>query len=235
MTKYNCIIVDDNEQARLKVLSCAKHYPMLNIIGHYANPESALKIVEKEKIDILFLDIEMPKLSGLELREQLMQIPVCVFITAYPEHAVESFQLETLDYLVKPLQPERFAQTVKRIEEFMEVKHKASLFEANYGEDTFFLKNGHEKIKIKTYDVLYIEALKDYTLLVTESKRHCILSGIGNLLKENHFENFVRIHRSYAIQKQFVASVATNSVVLKNNVSLPIGNSFRENLENILK
>jgi two-component system, LytTR family, response regulator len=230
MKQYNCVIVDDNEQARLKVLSCAKYYPSLNIIGHYASAETALRVSEKEQIDIMFLDIEMEGMSGLELRKKLMEIPVCVYISAYPEHALESFQLETLDFLVKPLQPERFAQTMKRIEEFMEIKHKASLFEANFGEDTFFLKNGTEKIKIKTYEVLYMEALKDYTLLVTENKRHCILSGIGNLLKETHFDNFIRIHRSYAVQKQLIVSVGSGNVVLKNDVSLPVGNSFRENL-----
>lgn len=228
--KFNCIIVDDDEVARLKVVSIARKYPAFNIIGHFSSPLAAFSVSEKEKIDVLFLDIDMPSLSGLELRKKLMDIPVCVFITSHPEHAVESFELETLDYIVKPLRPERFEQTVARIEEFMEVKHKADLFEASFGDDFIYIKDGYEKVKVKLYDILYIEALKDYCILVTEHKRYCVFSGIGNLLKEEHFNTFVRIHRSYAVQKQFVEKMGSTELVLLNKIKLPIGNAFKSNL-----
>jgi len=165
----------------------------------------------------------------LELRKKLMDIPVCVFITSHPEHAAESFELETLDFIVKPLREERFAQTVARIEEFMEVKHKADLYEASFGDDFIYIKDGYEKVKVKLHDILYVEALKDYCILVTAHKRYCVFSGIGNLLKEDHFKTFVRVHRSYAVQKQFVEKVGTQTLTLINEISLPIGNSFKEN------
>ena len=229
MKKFNCIIVDDDEVARLKVVSIARKFPVFNIIGHYSSPVAAFSVSEKEPIDVLFLDIDMPALSGLELRKKLMDIPVCVFITSHPEHAAESFELETLDFIVKPLREERFAQTVARIEEFMEVKHKADLYEASFGDDFIYIKDGYEKIKVKLHDIWYVEALKDYCILVTAHKRYCVFSGIGNLLKEDHFKSFVRIHRSYAVQKQFVEKVGTQTVTLINEISLPIGNSFKEN------
>lgn len=228
--KYTCIIIDDDEIDRLTVLSFAKKFAVLDILGVFESAEDALPFIEKEKVDILFLDIDMPGLNGIEFRKQTLEIPICIFITAHPEHAVESFQIETLDFIVKPLKLERFAQTVSRIEEFMEVRLKASLFEASIGGDTIYIKEGHEQTKVKLHEILYLEALKDYTLIITDKKRHCVLSSIGNLLKEDHFQSFIRIHRSYAVQKQFIQKMNSTEIILNNNVSIPVGRSYKENL-----
>ena len=230
MMKYPCIIVDDDEIDRLTVLSFAKKFPILDILGVFESAEDALPFIQKQKVDILFLDIDMPGLSGIDFRKNALEIPVCIFITAHPEHAVESFQIETLDFIVKPLKLDRFTQTINRIEEFMEIKLKASLFEASIGGDTIYIKEGHEQTKVKLHEVLYLEALKDYTLIVTERKRHCVLSSIGNLLKEPHFQSFVRIHRSFAVQKQYIEKKQVNDVLLNNGAIIPVGRSYKENL-----
>jgi len=230
MKKYSCIIVDDDEIDRLTAVSYAKKFPVLEILGVFESAEEAVPFLEKEKIDILFLDIDMPGLNGIDFRKKALEVPVCIFITAHPEHAVESFQIETLDFIVKPLKLERFTQTINRIEEFMEIKIKASLFEASIGGDTIYIKEGHEQTKVKLHEILYLEALKDYTLVITEKKRHCVLSSIGNLLKEEHFQSFVRIHRSYAVQKQYIQKINSNEIILNNNVIIPIGRSYKENL-----
>ena len=228
--KYTCIIIDDDEIDRLTVVSFAKKFPVLDILGVFESAEEALSIIEKEKIDVLFLDIDMPGLSGIAFRKKALEIPVCIFITAHPEHAVESFEIETLDFIVKPLKLDRFAQTVSRIEEFMEIKLKALLFEASIGGDTIYIKEGHEQTKVKLHEILYLEALKDYTLIITDKKRHCVLSSIGNLLKENHFQSFIRIHRSFAVQKQFIQKINSSEILLHNNVTIPVGRSYKENL-----
>ena len=228
--KYSCVIIDDDEIDRLTALSFAKKFAVLDILGVFESAEDALPFIEKEKVDILFLDIDMPGLNGIEFRKQTLEIPICIFITAHPEHAVESFQIETLDFIVKPLKLDRFAQTVSRIEEFMEVRLKASLFEASIGGDTIYIKEGHEQTKVKLHEILYLEALKDYTLIITDKKRHCVLSSIGNLLKEDHFQSFIRIHRSYAVQKQFIQKINSTEIILNNNISIPIGRSYKENL-----
>ncbi|MBF4492140.1 response regulator transcription factor [Flavobacterium sp. MR2016-29] len=228
--KYTCIIIDDDEIDRLTVVSFAKKFPILDIIGVFESAEEALPFIEKEKVDILFLDIDMPGLNGIEFRKQALEIPVCIFITAHPEHAVESFEIETLDFIVKPLKLDRFAQTVSRIEEFMEIKLKALLFEASIGGDTIYIKEGHEQTKVKLHDILYLEALKDYTLIITNKKRHCVLSSIGNLLKEDHFQSFIRIHRSFAVQKQFIQKINSSEIILNNNIAIPVGRSYKENL-----
>ncbi|WP_029271673.1 LytTR family DNA-binding domain-containing protein [Flavobacterium sp. KJJ] len=228
--KYTCIIIDDDEIDRLTVVSFAKKFPILDILGVFESAEEALPFIEKEKVDILFLDIDMPGLNGIEFRKQALEIPVCIFITAHPEHAVESFEIETLDFIVKPLKLDRFAQTVSRIEEFMEIKLKALLFEASIGGDTIYIKEGHEQTKVKLHDILYLEALKDYTLIITNKKRHCVLSSIGNLLKEDHFQSFIRIHRSFAVQKQFIQKINSSEIILNNNIAIPVGRSYKENL-----
>lgn len=234
MAKFNCIIIDDDEIDRLTVLSYAKKFPNLNILGTFESAEEAFLIIEKEKIDVLFLDIDMSGLSGLDFRKKTLDIPVCIFITAHPEHAVESFELDTLDFIVKPIKLDRFSQTMSRIEEFMEIKLKAQLFEASIGGDTIYIKEGHEQTKVKLHDILYLEALKDYTLIVTNRKRHCVLSSIGTLLKENHFQSFIRIHRSFAVQKQFIQKINSQEIELKNNVLIPIGRSYKDNINILL-
>ena len=224
---YNCIIVDDNEVDRLTTYSFAKRQPQLRVLGVVESAAEALELMEKEMPDILFLDIDMPDINGLELRKRTMEVPVCIYISSHPEHAIESFELDTLDFLVKPVKFARFEDAVMRIENFMEMRHKASLFEASVGGDAIYIKEGRDQVKVKLHDILYLEALKDYTLVVTAQKRHCVLSNLGALLKETHFCSFVRIHRSYAVQKQFIQKINATEVLLNNNMLLPLGRSFK--------
>jgi len=231
MKTYNCIIIDDDEIDRLTVVSFAKKFPQFNIVGVYENGADALPVLAKESVDILFLDIDMPGLNGLELRKVAKKVPVCIYITSHSEYAVESFQLDTLDFIVKPLKLNRFTETVTRIGEYLELKHKAELFEATIGGDVIYIKEGHEQTRIKLHDIIYLEALKDYTKIVTSTKKHCVLTNIGNLLKESHFQCFVRVHRSYAIRKNYIEKKLTNEVVLINGIQIPIGRSYKENLD----
>lgn len=231
---FNCIIVDDEELDRLTVTSFVKRFPIFTIVGVFASAEQALPMLERNDIDVMFMDIDMPGLNGLEFRKMADTVPVCIFITAHPEHAVESFNLETLDFIVKPLKFDRFTQTVARIEDYMEIRHKAALFESSIGGDSIYIKEGHDQTKVKLHDILYLEALKDYTKIVTPQKRHCVLSSLGTLLKETHFTSFLRVHRSYAVQKQFIDKIMPGELLLNTGVTIPIGRSYKENLNLIL-
>lgn len=228
---YNCVIVDDNEVDRLTTYSFAKRHSDLHVLGVAASAKEAMEFMESEPVDILFLDIDMPGMDGLELRKKFLEVPVCIYISSHPEHAVESFELDTLDFLVKPVKYTRFEDAIARIENFMEMRHKASLFEASLGGDAIYIKEGHNQVKVKLHDILYLEALKDYTLIVTSQKKHCVLSNLGTLLKEHNFGSFIRIHRSYAVQKQFIQKINTTEVLLNNNMLLPLGRSFKALLD----
>ena len=129
----------------------------------------------------------------------------------------------------KPIKMDRFTQTMSKIEDYMELKLKAQLFESSIGGDVIYIKEGHNETKVKLHDILYLEALKDYTKIVTSTKKHCVLTSIGNLLKENHFQSFVRIHRSFAVQKQFIEKKMSNELLLNNGMLIPIGRSYKEN------
>ncbi len=230
MITYKCIIVDDDEIDRLTVLSFSKKFPILEVVGVFENAIDALKILETKKIDILFLDIDMPGLNGIDFRKKAKEIPVCIYITSHPEFAVESFQLDTLDYIIKPVKLERFTQTIHRISDYMDIKQKANLFESSVGDDVIYIKEGHDQTKVKLHNILYLEGLKDYTKIVTADKKYFVLTSIGNLLKENHFQNFIRIHRSYAVQKMYVQKKQSNELLLNNGILLPIGRSYKDSL-----
>jgi len=231
---YKCVIVDDNEIDRLTVASFIKQFPELHLLKSFSNAKEAELYLAKEPIDILFLDIDMPSTSGIELRKKLKNVPVCIFITSHPEFAVEGFEVDALDYIIKPLKQERFSKTVNRITMYLDTKTKSSLFETTIGGDTIFLKEGRNHIKVKLHDVVYLEALKDYTLVVTAQKKYCVLSGIGKLLEEEHFKSFIRIHKGFAVQKQYVEEFDANRVVLHNKMIVPIGKSYRKKVSFLL-
>lgn len=224
-----CIIVDDDEIDRLTTLSFVKQYPFIQITAAYSSAEDALASIKGTLPDIAFFDVDMPGMSGLDLRRQLATIPVCIFITAYPEYAVESFELAVLDYIVKPIKAERFAKSIDRIKEFFTIRHKASLLDHTLGADSIFIKDGHNQVKLQLHEIIYLEALKDYTSIVTKSGRHCVLSSLGNLIKEPAFQSFIRIHRSYAVQKNFIERIKAQEVLV-NNISLPVGRNYKDAL-----
>lgn len=234
MKAFQCIIVDDEEIDRLAVLSYAKRFPILNIAGVFDSAEKALAFLSHNPVDVAFLDIELKGESGMELRRKALEIPVCVFISSHSESAAETFELQTLDFIVKPFKFPRFEQMMKRLVEFMEVRTKASLFESTLGGDTVYVKTGHDQIKVKLHEILYLEALKNYTILVTENKRHCVLSNLGEILNEEKFSSFLRVHRSYAVQKQYIQKIGSQEIELNNGTLIQVGRSYKDNLNLIL-
>lgn len=234
MKPFDCIIVDDDEMDRLVVQSYAKRFSTLNIVGVFDSAEKALSFLEDNSIDVAFLDIELPGASGLQLRDKALQVPVCVFISSHSESAAQTFELQTLDFIVKPFKFPRFEQMMKRLEEFMEIRNKADLFESSIGGDVVYVKTGHDQIKVKLHEIIYLEALKNYTILVTENKRHCVLSNLGELLQDISFKSFLRIHRSFAVQKQFIQKIGSQEIELNSGKNIPIGRSYKENLNLIL-
>lgn len=230
MEKLNCIIVDDVEIDRLMVSSYVNRFSQFEILGVFEDAAKAIECIENNKVDILFLDIDMPKLSGIELRKKVLEIPVCIFITSHPEYAVESFELEALDYMVKPINSLRFSQTIKRIEDYMDIKNKATLFEATVGGGSIYIKEGTVETKINLSDVLYLEALKNYTIIYTKANKHRVLLNIGMLLKDENFHSFIRVHRGFAVQKHFIEKFSSTEIILNNSSVIPIGRNYKENL-----
>jgi DNA-binding LytR/AlgR family response regulator len=231
--EYKCFIVDDNKLDRLTTVSFTRKYSFLKIEGVFDSPRDALKSAEKTIPDVILLDIHMPETSGLELREKLEKVPACIFTTAYPDYALSCFDANALDFLTKPLHADRFDKAMKRLQYFLDIHYKATLSEHSFQDDSLFIKDGHTHVKIKLHDIIHLEALKDYTGIITKERKYCILKPLGNLLKEKDFQNFIRIHRSYAVQKQFIRKV-NSSEVMVDNILLPVGRSYKEVLNALL-
>jgi len=230
--KITCLVVDDDEIDRLIILSFLKDYPLVEVAGYYDSPVAALAAAQNKLPDVLFLDIDMPGMSGIELRKQLQQVPACVFITAYPDYAVESFEVAAFDFLVKPFSAKRFAITLERLREYIGIRHKSELLNHTLGADTIFIKDGHNQVKLQLHEIIYLEALKDYTRIITPNHKYAVLSPLGSLIKEKTFSSFVRIHRSYAVQKHFIKKINSGEVMV-GNITLPVGRSYKEGLKNI--
>lgn len=230
MRTYKCIVIDDDEIDRLTVVSFVKKNPDLTLVASFESADEALAQSNFETIDVLFLDIDMPGTNGIEFRRRIDKVPACIFITAYPEHALDSFSVETLDFIVKPIKYPRFEKAIDKLHQFISIREKAQLYENHIGGDYIHIKEGHQETRVNIRDIFYLEALKDYTLVVTEGKRHCTLISLGNLLKEQGFGHFVRIHRSFAVTKEKVKLKKSTELTLANDIVLPVGRSFKDNL-----
>lgn len=224
---YRCFIVDDNELDRLSLQSHIKRHSFLHISGVFDSAEKALMQIQAEPPDVVFLDIDLPESNGIDLRKQLDHIPACIFVTSFPEYAAEAFDVSAVDFMVKPLRTARFAQSMLRLESFLTLCQKAKLLDHTLGGDCIYIKDGIDHVKLRLHEVLYLEALKDYTCIVTGGKKHYVLTALGNLLKEPLFQTFIRIHRSYAVQRHYVDKVTSKEVWVQGH-ALPIGRSYKE-------
>ena len=185
--------------------------------------------MDEIKPSVLLLDIDMPEISGIELRKQLLHIPACLFITSYPDYAVEGFEVAALDYLVKPLKADRFDMAMQRLNTFLEITQKAHTLVDKVEDQTMYIKEGHQKVKINLDEIIYLEALKDYTCIFTPSKKHYVLQSIGHLLKSPGFRDFIRIHRSYAVKKKRINKMNSDSLIVEN-INLPIGRTYKASI-----
>ncbi len=225
-------MVDDDEIDILTTISFINDYPFLEVVGSFQSPLQALAFAEIKKPDALFLDIDMDEMSGLELRKKLIDIPACIFITAYPDYAVEGFEMAALDFLVKPFSTERFSKAMERLKNYASIREKADLLSHNLGADTIFIKDGYDQVKLQLHEIIYLEALKDYTGIVTAKRKYSVLSPLGSLIKEKAFSSFIRIHRSYAVQKNYIQKIASGELVV-NDITLPVGRRFKEALKGL--
>lgn len=220
--KIKCIIIDDEPLAIKVIERHLKEFDYIELIDSFNSAISALPIMEKEKIDVIFLDINMPKMSGLEFIRTLTHKPHIVITTAYREYAVESFDLDVLDYLVKPIPFGRFLKTINKISNRINLeKEKISIKE----EPFIFLKVDKKLMKIKLNDILFIESLKDYIKVITILGDYLVHKSMTSISEELPSSNFIRIHRSYTIAMNKISFVEGNSIMVANR-RIPIGRNY---------
>ena len=224
------VIVDDDEIDRAVVELEAGKFPFLHKIASCCNPVEALEIISRAKPDVIFLDIEMPGISGIDfLRKKIHTDALPVLITSHPEFALEGFELEAFDYLLKPVSSERFATCALRLRDFYQMHSKACAFDNEQENNFIIIKQGYDKYKIAINDILYLEAMKDYTKIVTTDQQYLVLSTLNGIIEKLPGDKFVRIHRSYVVNKNKVESVQKNNIEIHSTV-LPIGKLYRHEL-----
>ena len=230
MKNLKILLVDDEYLALNLLEQFIAEIPDLEIVGKVKSPIQALDILQKEDIDILFLDIQMPVLSGTNLLKTLKNPPVTIFTTAYSEHAVEAFDLNAVDYLLKPFSFERFLQSVNKAKEFLIKKQTPSVFEAEKEFLTMKVDGKIEKIIIK--DIVYVEGLKEYIKIITPTRQYVTLESMKNMEETLASHDFIRAHKSYIVSKKRVQSLEGNMLDLGAKIKIPIS---RERKEEVVK
>lgn len=228
MKTLKCIIADDEPIARQILESYISEMPYLELTASCKNAFEVLDVLQKESIDLLFLDINMPKLSGLSMLRTLQHRPEVIITTAYPEYAIEGFELSVTDYLLKPFSLERFLQAVMKVQQKEPLQIESHVIETQESAKSIFVKSDKKLLKIVTDDISYIEAYGNYVKIYTSEMilTPQTLSDIIEALPSQ----FLRIHKSFAINFNKLKLIDGNQIVLDTETKLPIGKSFRKDL-----
>jgi len=221
----NCLIIDDEPLAIQLIEDYISKTPYLKLIGKFEEPLQALPILESKQVDLLFLDIKMPDITGIDFFKSLSSKPEVIFTTAYSEYAIDGFELKAMDYLLKPISFEKFLAASNRVKEYLELKNNKAVKNDEY----FFINASHRLHKILYNDILYLEGFKDYTKihLVSATSPLLILHNLKyfeDLLNPNEF---IRIHRSYIVSMRKVNTAARKSVTVQSK-ELPVSDNYRD-------
>ena len=222
----SCVIVDDEYLAIRVLEEYAKQVPDLLVKATFIKSPEALLFLQSNKIDLLFVDIQMPQLGGFELLKQLSQPPMVVFTTARQDYAVKAFELEVLDYLVKPIPFERFEQAIRRADEYNRFKNFPSGTEKPV--DFLMIKADYRIYKIQLDQIEYIEGLSEYIKIHTVGKTYITLLALKDLVDQLPTEQFIRIHKSYIIPVAGIESYSHSQIKLINQKELPVGRAYKD-------
>ncbi|MBP7499223.1 MAG: response regulator transcription factor [Chryseobacterium sp.] len=232
MEKINCIIIDDEPLGRDLVESFAKEISYLNILGIFENPLTALSFLEENPVDLVFSDIEMPKINGLDFLRTLENPPVFIFITAYREFALDGFDTGATDYLVKPVRFDRFLKAVQKAKKHIDLKKNSSNLQNE--NDKIFIKSEGKIIKILLSEILYIEAQGDYLNVMTTSEIYSTQMTLTSMEDSLQNKKFFRVQRSFILNLDFVRSIHGNMVELLNGKSISVSVNKKEELCKLL-
>jgi DNA-binding LytR/AlgR family response regulator len=229
MQPMSCVIIDDEPIARNILKEYIMRDDRLLLVQDYPDASGALRELNIKKPKLIFLDIKMPKISGFEMLRSLPQHPFVIFTTAFREYAVEGFDMNAVDYLLKPFSFERFLQAVNKAYVLHSSEHPAETSAKQ--DDDLFVKSNGKLIRIRISDILYIEALKEYVRIFIPGGNQVVYQTMQNLEERLPKENFFRIHRSYIIGLRHVQAIEGNSVLV-NGMQLPVSRYCKDEFIN---
>jgi DNA-binding LytR/AlgR family response regulator len=233
--KINCLIVDDELHARKLLADYISKMPGLELQAQCKNGMEAIDVLTKQNIDLMFLDIQMPDLTGVELLKTLKYRPVVIFTTAYSEYALEGYELDIVDYMLKPIAFERFVQGVNKAIDYIKLKNNTGGPPAGSSQNPVYsdyinLKADYKIYKVKIDDILYIEGLKEYVTYYTSQRKYIVLESLRKLEDTLPADRFIRVHKSYIIHMHRVNSIYGNTLEI-GKTEIPIGKSYAESVK----
>lgn len=226
-----CIAIDDEPLALQQMLGYINKTPSLNLAGAFSGALDALAFLHQERVELIFVDIQMPDLSGLDFVKSLEPRPMVVFTTAYSEYAVEGFKVDALDYLLKPISYSDFLKAAQKASRQFEMLHPAKL---SSDQDHLFVKSEYRVVRVNLAEILYIEGMREYVRIhLINDKPIMSLLSMKSLEAQLPAEKFMRIHKSYIVNLAQIKVVERSRIVF-GEVYLPIGEQFKQNFQNYL-
>lgn len=228
MINLRCCVIDDEPLAKDLIASYVEKTPFMELVGKFSSAQEAVKTILEEKIDVVFLDIQMPQLNGLEFARIIPPSCRIVFTTAYDSYALEGYKVNALDYLVKPVSYEEFAGAASRALEWTEMYRKAG--ECVRDNDFIIVKSEYKQIQIPVKDIIFIEGLKDYVKIYIEGESGPVMSLMSMKTLESCLpeSEFMRVHRSYIVNKSKIRLIERNRIVFGKHY-IPVSDSYKQN------
>jgi len=231
---YTCYVIDDEDHAIDTLVNYINKLPGLNLVGTSLNPLKAIdEITNSNQVDIVFLDVDMPEISGLEVADIISPHTSVIFTTAYPNYAVQAFEKNGSDFLLKPISFERFTKSVTKVQNLIRAKKSTE----HHPEDEHFFINPGIKgriIQLSYSEIIYIEGLKNYVVLYTIDSKHITYLSMREIEKLLPVSRFTRIHKSYIVNIDRIKSIDGNNVILSPTIELPIGISFKDSFIHLI-
>lgn len=233
MRKIKCLIVDDEPLALDLIEDYVLKTPFLELVNKFNSPFQAIEALQNEKIDLIFLDIQMPGLSGIDFSKLLHNGPKVIFTTAFSQYALDGFKVDALDYLVKPISYQEFLKASnKALTWFSMIEQNSDYKKVELPNSSIFVKSEYKLLKVELADILYIEGLKDYVKIYLKDQSKPILSlmSLKNLEEKLSPEQFMRVHRSFIVNLHQISKIERNRIVF-GSVYIPIADNYKEQFQ----
>ncbi|MEO1050374.1 MAG: LytTR family DNA-binding domain-containing protein [Bacteroidota bacterium] len=234
--KLKCLIVDDEPLAIEVIESYVERLEGMEIMATCSNALEAFEVLQEKQVDLLFLDIQMPKLTGIDFLKTMKSPPKVIFTTAYRDYALEGYELDIIDYLLKPISFERFLKAINKVYQTQPKQYSAKAQDAQTTDtegDYIYLKADKKMVKVPLHDILYIESLKDYVRVKTPVKEVITHQKISYLEQKLPEENFMRIHRSFIVPINKIESYSASAIEVPGK-EIPIGRNYKNQVLSVL-
>ena len=221
------IIIEDQAPAQRILQKYIKDIGTLDLKGTFSNAVDAIVFLQNNTVDLIFLDIHLPKISGMDFLKTLQNAPQVILTTAFSEYALESYEYNVVDYLLKPYSFQRFIQAISKSVSMLKTSAEVTIEKTPTSEDHFFIKIGHDLIKVNIQEILYFTSDEDYVKIVTQDKSYLSSDSLKTWLSKLTPE-FCQVHKSYIINTKHIKKISGNHIYVANDISIPIGRAYKE-------